>query len=282
MRRIYVCLDATAKFTELRDVWLSDLDYDVSFEQLDFMPGGVRMLISVRGDSWPADDAFCYPAVRTFGEVTRSSPYSRQKPWEPPSQPATQPAIKDYQPDLLKEYVDMESALPQPNDTRPETIRIPIYEDPRMPQPDVQMPGRGKRARDEVEMDNARGMSWYQKVEDAMSRAPVAKVPRRTGRQAVELRRDIGPRPDGCTKEIWEELCSLHTGLGHPSNTAMQRMLTRHWCRPEVIEFARQIVCSVCIELSRPASKASASSSSEKCKAFRDVVAVGEFFVNSL
>ena len=76
-------------------------------------------------------------------------------------------------------------------------------------------------------------------------------VARRTGQQPREHRSDIGPKPDGCSDEIWSALERIRSGLGHPSNTSIVRMLARRGCKPEVIEFARKIQCSVCSELSR-------------------------------
>ncbi len=121
--------------------------------------------------------------------------------------------------------------------------------------------------------------NWFEQNEAAMQRAPTGKHARHTGRQPVEIRVDIGPRPEGCTKEVWHELANLHRGLGHPANTSLARMLARHGCRPEILEFVRMIECSICIELSRPQSKPLSGSQALRILAFRDMVAVDEFFV---
>ena len=137
---------------------------------------------------------------------------------------------------------------------------------------------RGQKRASEDEPGPAQP-SWWQAHREEMLRAPTAKVPRRTGRQPVERRAGIGPRPEGCTKEVWQELERLHIGMGHVSNTGLCRMLARHGVRSEVLGFASQILCSVCIELSRPAADPQSGSASVVAKRFRDVVAIDEFFV---
>ncbi len=121
--------------------------------------------------------------------------------------------------------------------------------------------------------------SWYDQVSDAMDRAPTSKLARRAGRQAIAERPEIGPRPDGCSVEVWKELGIIHYGLAHPTSTAMVRMLARHGVLPEVLEFARLMRCPICIELSKPGSKNAAAPSALETLFFRDVVAVDEFFV---
>ena len=57
-------------------------------------------------------------------------------------------------------------------------------------------------------------------------------------------------------------------------------MLARHAARPEIIEFAQSIRCSICAELSRKPSEPVAGGGSLQPKAFRDIVIIDEFFVS--
>ncbi len=115
---------------------------------------------------------------------------------------------------------------------------------------------------------------FFEDYKELMKKASTAEIIRRSGRQSIEVRVDIGERPDGCSREVWHELQAIHVNMGHPSNASLTRMLLRHGCRPEIIEYVQWIVCSICVELSLRSSDPQASSGKLEATAFRDVLAV--------
>ena len=265
------------------------------------MAGGRRLLL-------PGD-----PRHRHLGAV---APYPGA-PWRAPA--ISRPG--GSQAEARAPAPDAPNALPTPDDSRPEQVRVgrdrfepygharpstaPLQSAPRLPPlppprpptmsertsvwPETEVTGmkRSRGALNDLLGDSVEGHtvgrsspeSWLEQNQEDMRQAPTGKHARHTGRQPVEVRVDIGPRPEGCTKEVWHELADLHRGMGHPSNTSLSRMLARHGCRPEVLEFVRTIECSICIELSRPPTKPLSGGHMLRVIAFRDMVAVDEFFV---
>ena len=176
----------------------------------------------------------------------------------------------------------MQDSLPRPTDTKPEVIHIPGGPE-LSPAPQAKRRGPAANLMDEDEpMDGTvrrPGSDFFGDHKELMKKASTAEMIRRSGRQSIEVRIDIGECPDGCPREVWHELQAIHVNMGHPSNASLTRMPLRHGCRPEIIEYVQQIACSICVELSRRSGDPQTSSGKLEATAFRDVLAVDEFFV---
>ncbi len=263
--------DEVTPVVEIRDVWLSDMERDTGFEA-QICEKDVCLIIHVHGGDWP-EQHFCYPAVRPMGR-DRFEPYRHARPSTAPWKPAV---------DVTKSAeVPQPSALPRPTEVRPEHVHVPSLGPKLEPAPSSKAPRRRLHAsimNEDANTDGSDEPKNFFEYKILMEKASTATLPRRSGRQPVEQRADIGERPDGCSKDVWEELGAIHINLGHPANSSLTRMLLRHGVRPEVIDFVQYIKCSICIELSRKPSEPQTSSGKREATAFHDLISVDEFHV---
>ena len=82
-------------------------------------------------------------------------------------------------------------------------------------------------------------------------------------------------KPHNITAGQWSALTRLHDGLAHPSNSSLVRMLRRWKAKPEVLEAAANMRCSVCAEIQRKAPSRRAKE--PQVTAFNERVAYDEF-----
>ena len=278
VRSVTVAIDAEAQIVEFTDVWLQDGENQSSFTKSE---DDVILTILISGSEMPPDQyQYCYPAIRK-----KLKPEPRQRvlgpeddaPWREPA-PSSAPAST---PNSSSTPTVSTSELPVPDGTIP-TLEVPPTESwarrtRRRIEPEDEVPPLPVDPDDD--QPALRPPHWLDYLDGKVVRkAPALHRPRRSGQQPREHRSDIGPKPNGCSDEVWDALERIHSGLGHPSNTSLVRMLARHGCKPEVIEYARQINCSVCAELSGKNIE-SQSAVRETPRSFGDLVLIDEFFV---
>jgi hypothetical protein len=249
IRRIVMSYDCAGALTCFEDNW-ADED-EIESPVLD--GHDIMLVVFVHATEPHVSEA--YPAYRQGMQLPGYGPDGRGpgRRGRPRRTPYERPEQENLEVNLPSAQVTPDAGPPEPAEHSPQSERRGPETEQQQQQPRVgtQPSSLPERPPSQQPQSGAQPSSPPQQPRPHVPVRPLGHW----RREPLEADREFGfnAKPEGCSDELWTIIKRLHLNLAHLPPDSMVRVLRKMGATPQAQSYARNLRCSVCEEIVRPA-----------------------------